>query len=169
MHLAGETDHVAWTRRAEDEFPHKKDREALVAAIERADDAFKKIHPTPSLLSSTPRGILDDLTLAIDRCEVYKAVAGNILFNGSSAPVITSSILAPRFFDKRNRWDGTKWVEDLPFAADWLIQLLTCKRRKRTFEARSGACLLKKRSRYRMRCECYRLARCQIRSIEAGF
>jgi hypothetical protein len=46
-------------------------------------------------------------------------------FNGSSAPIITSLLLAPRFFDKRNHWDGTKWVEGLPFAADWLIQLLT--------------------------------------------
>lgn len=105
--------------------PHKKDREILVAAIERADGAFKKIRPTPSILSSTPKGILDELALAIDRCEVYQAVAGNILFNGSSAPIITSSLLAPRFFDKRTHWDGTKWVEDLPFAADWLIQLLT--------------------------------------------
>jgi hypothetical protein len=113
------------TRRAEDDLPHKKDREILVAAIGRADDAFKKIHPTPSLLSSTPKGILDDLALAIDRCEVYQAVAGHILFNGSSAPIITSSLLAPRVFDKRNHWDGAKWVEDLQFAADWLIQLLT--------------------------------------------
>jgi hypothetical protein len=90
--------------RAEDDLPHKKDREILVAAIERADDAFKKIHPTPSLLSSTPKGILDDLALAIDRCEVYRAAAGNILFNGSSAPIITSSLLAPIFFG----WGATK-------------------------------------------------------------
>jgi hypothetical protein len=48
-----------------------------------------------------------------------------ILFNGSSAPIITSSLLAGQFFHKRTRWDGTKWVEDVPFAADWLIQLLT--------------------------------------------
>src|SRR5258706_15050542 len=76
VHLAGQTDHIAWTRRAEDELPHKKDREILVAAIERADDAFKKIHPPPSLLSSTPKGILDDLALAIERCGVYKTLSG---------------------------------------------------------------------------------------------
>jgi hypothetical protein len=147
----------------------KNDREILVTAIERADGAFKKIHPAPSLLSSTPKGILDDLALAIDRCAVYKAVAGNILFNGSSAPIITSSLLAPRFFDKRDHWDGTKWVQDLPFAADWLIRLLTTQKAEAHLRVAIWGFSVKEEVKISDKMRVLLLARCQIRSIGAGF
>lgn len=107
---------------------HERDRAILVTAIESASATYNKLQPPRSLLSSTPKEILDDLISSVEACEAYQAVAGNIIFNGSSAPIITSSLLAPRFFDMRNHWDGSKWVEDLPWAADWLLQLLTTRK-----------------------------------------
>ncbi len=103
------------------------DRTILIAALKQAVEAYRQRYPIPTLLGPGPTSeMLDDLGKAIERCNSYQVVAGKVLFNGISGPIITSAFLAPRLFDRLGRWNAqNKSEEDFVGAADWLIRILT--------------------------------------------
>jgi Apea-like HEPN len=100
---------------------HEDDKAILVGALEKAAEDYRKIPPTPSIIGPMPaKETLAAIAAAIDNCQTYKAVAGQVLFSGGSGPVLHSSGLASRLF-----WKGVQFEGNISEAADWLIRLLT--------------------------------------------
>ena len=71
--------------------------------------------------------VLDPLCTAIETCEVFKAVAGHMLFSGSSGILLNAPILAMPLLYKAQ--------VDIAAAAEWLISLLRTREAKVEFKA----------------------------------
>jgi hypothetical protein len=98
----------------------RDDKANLVAALESAITAFRAAYPSLTLLGTSPdRAVPDPLAAAIERCEAYNAVAGEVVFSGGSGPVLHAGPLASLLFS-RGGWR----TENVEGAVDWLFKLL---------------------------------------------
>jgi len=107
------------------------DREILIEALKIAVPIFRdkqKDRPIPSLSQLDPDStVLDPLCTAIETCEVFKAVAGHMLFSGSSGILLNAPILAMPLLYKAQ--------VDIAAAAQWLISFLRTREAKVEFKA----------------------------------
>jgi hypothetical protein len=97
------------------------DRDILVPALEAALVRWEEWQRGKSILGSYPPGdaILAPLSAAIEKCDVYRRVAGHSLFSGYSGVVLHAPSLAlPLLL----RADRAGFGPDA--AADWLIRML---------------------------------------------
>jgi hypothetical protein len=75
------------------------DRTILIDALSVAARAYYERHPHRTLIGPDPeKSVLDQLSVAIDECGAYQAVAGHMLFSGGVGPVLHASMLAVRLF-----------------------------------------------------------------------
>jgi hypothetical protein len=101
------------------------DRDILVRALEPALREWAEWRGEGTLLAGTEpnENILAPLVAAIDRCEVYKSVAGHVLFTANSGPVLHAPSLALPLLYRAER--AQQEGRDLSQAADWLIRMLS--------------------------------------------
>jgi hypothetical protein len=109
------------------------DRDILIAALEPALQAWEESTRGKGLLGQGPpdESILSPLADAINRCSVYKAVAGHVLFTANSGPVLHASSLALPLLHRAEweQWEG----REIGRAADWLIRMLSTRKADGTF------------------------------------
>lgn len=104
------------------------DRAILTRAVSAAIALYDKKRPRMTVITSGPdREVLDILEGAIEQSEVYKAVAGHVLFSADSGVVLHSPVLAIHLFYKADK--------GADYAADWLIRLLTTRAANGVFKA----------------------------------
>lgn len=96
------------------------DKIALTAALNTAISSFRAANPSPSVLGTSPdQRVLYPLARTIEQCEIYKEVAGKMLFMGGSDSLIRADFLADRLFSK-----GGWPTENIESAVDWLLKIL---------------------------------------------
>lgn len=107
------------------------DAAVLRTALEAVSKNYKRQETKPTLLGGGPSaGAVAALVAAIERCDVYRAIAGKVLFSGGSGPVIDAHGLAVRLFDR-----GVHLADDVDGAISWLMRLMTTRRTTGLFKA----------------------------------
>ncbi len=72
------------------------DRSILVEALKRAAETYERHQREKTILAASPGDpeIRDPLITAIEGCEVYKAVAGQVIFSANSGVILQAPSLA---------------------------------------------------------------------------
>jgi hypothetical protein len=111
------------------------DRDILIAALETALPAWEQWKLGRALLAQFPPDsrILNPITAAIERCEIYCAISGHVLFTANSGSVLRAPMLASPLLYRaeRAKFEGG----DISLAADWLIRVLSTKETNGVFKA----------------------------------
>ena len=100
------------------------DRDILIPALEDALARWEEWQRGKSILGSYPPSdaVLAPLTAAIEKCDVYKPVAGYSLFSGYSGVVLHAPSLALPLLYRADR--ASFGPDAVSAAADWFIRML---------------------------------------------
>lgn len=111
------------------------DRDVLNAALRPAMQYWEQWKRGKSLLGQYPpdETVLAPLTAAIERCEAYKSVEGQVLFTANSGVILHAPVLALHVLYRADHalWQG----HDISQASDWLIRLLGTREADGVFRA----------------------------------
>jgi hypothetical protein len=106
------------------------DRDILIAALEKASQAYRNKYPQRTIIGPDPdSSIMEQLTAAISATAAYQTVADHILYSGRSGPHLSAPWLAERLFGKGERWGG-----DTSSAVDWLLKVLNTREAPGSFK-----------------------------------
>ena len=111
------------------------DHDILTEALDAVLPVWEQEKQGKSLLNQHPsdNGVLKPLSIAINRCVAYRAVAGSSLFSANTSAVLNADMLALRLLYRAD------WIVfsglDISVAADWLVRLLTTKNADGIFKA----------------------------------
>jgi hypothetical protein len=100
------------------------DRDILIPALEVALARLEEWERERTILGiyPTPDAVLTPLAAAIEKCDVYKPIAGRSLFSGCSGVVLHAASLARPLLDHADR--PSLGADGVSAAADWLIRTL---------------------------------------------